>query len=74
MQVKDEETRQVARARLLAVVGEAREQLRRELVEYEATGDHDHGSGPIRPGGMCGSGEDCIVGHTRKALAELNAI
>ena len=35
--------------------------LKAALREYEATGDHDHGRGSIRPGGPCGEGDDCAV-------------
>lgn len=44
--------------------------LRKALAEYEATGDHDHGRGPIKPGAPCPGG-DCWVARARKLLATL---
>lgn len=61
------------RARLYAAVidGTTGKALRGALAAYEATGDHDHGSGPIAPGGPCGFGDDCWVRRARAALAAL---
>lgn len=38
------------------------------LARYEATGDHNHGRGPIAPGGPCGEGDDCLVRRARERL------
>lgn len=48
--------------------------LRRLLADYEATGDHDHGRGPIAPGGPCGMGDDCWVRRARAVLAAIDAL
>lgn len=37
------------------------------LHAYELTGDHDHGSGPIKAGRPC-SGGDCLVHKARRLL------
>ncbi len=42
--------------------------LRAALAAYEATGDHDHGRGPIAVGGPCGAGSDCNVRRTRELI------
>lgn len=41
--------------------------LRERLRSYEATGDHNHGNGPIPPGGACPGG-DCLVAQARVLL------
>jgi hypothetical protein len=50
--------------------------LRRLLTEYEATGDHDHGRGPIKPGAPCNGylGDDCWVKRARASLAAIEAL
>ena len=50
--------------------------LREALAAYEATGDHDHGRGPIAPGAPCNGylGDDCWVKRARKILATLEAL
>lgn len=50
--------------------------LRDALAAYEATGDHDHGRGPIRPGEPCNGflGDDCWVKRAREALAAIEAL
>lgn len=50
--------------------------LREALAAYEATGDHDHGRGPIRPGEPCNGflGDDCWVKRAREALAAIEAL
>jgi hypothetical protein len=40
------------------------ERLPKLLAAYEATGDHDHGHGPIVAGSGC-SGGDCLVAKAR---------
>lgn len=47
--------------------------LRAALAEYEATGDHDHGNGPIAPGAPC-PGRDCWVYKARKLLDHMRAL
>lgn len=42
--------------------------LRQRLAEYEATGDHRHGNGSLRPGAPCPGG-DCWVARARATLA-----
>ncbi len=37
------------------------------LVAYEATGDHDHGRGTLRPGAPCPGG-DCLIDRVRRML------
>jgi len=49
-------------------------ELRSALAAYEATGDHNHGSGRIRPGGPCGYGDDCWVKRARESLAAIEAL
>jgi hypothetical protein len=60
---------------LLVAVIEATDgtHLRAALAAYEATGDHDHGRGPIGPGRPCPGG-DCWVTRARRALAALEAL
>lgn len=52
------------------------EYLRHVLDEYERTGDHDHGRGPIKPGGGCNGylGDDCWVKRARIVLAAIEKI
>lgn len=56
--------------RLMDGLLSARRELAERLEAYEATGDHDHGRGPIAPGGTCPGG-DCTVARTRAVLAQL---
>lgn len=49
------------------------ELLTQLLKAYEATGDHDHGSGPIAPGKPCPGG-DCSVTRARRLLAALEYV
>ena len=42
------------------------------LASYEATGDHNHGRGPLPPGAPCPGG-DCLVAAARRAIAALGA-
>lgn len=42
------------------------------LAAYEATGDHDHGHGPLRPGAPC-SGGDCLVADARRLLSAVTS-
>jgi hypothetical protein len=42
------------------------------LAAYEATGDHDHGRGPIAPGAPCPGG-DCLVTEARRMIAARRA-
>lgn len=44
------------------------EEIRLALARYEATGDHNHGRGPINPGAPCPGG-DCYVDKARKLLS-----
>lgn len=50
--------------------------LREALARYEATGDHDHGRGPIAPGAPCNGflGDDCWVKRARETLAAIEAL
>jgi hypothetical protein len=48
--------------------------LRTALASYEATGDHDHGTGSIRAGAPCGGGDDCWVRRARVTLAVIEAL
>ena len=48
--------------------------LRSALAAYEATGDHNHGNGPIHAGAACGSGGDCWVKRARVTLAVIEAL
>lgn len=47
---------------------DTRNDLINALAAYEATGDHNHGSGPIAPGAPCPGG-DCTVHVARGLLA-----
>lgn len=53
------------------------ERTQAALLEYERSGDHNHGPGPIPPGGACighdGVG-DCWVARVRKELASLKKV
>lgn len=53
------------------------ERTQAALLEYERSGDHNHGPGPIPPGGACighvGAG-DCWVGKVRAELAALKRV
>lgn len=42
--------------------------VRNRLRSYEESGCHDHGRGPIKPGGACPGG-DCLVAKARAMLA-----
>lgn len=55
--------------KLIKTHNDARNALVKALREYELSGDHDHGWGPIKPGGECGPGKDCWVRRVRKAIA-----
>lgn len=48
------------------------DRLRAALAAYEATGDHDHGRGPLAPGAPCGTGDECWVSRARAALATID--
>jgi hypothetical protein len=48
--------------------------LRSALAAYEATGDHNHGNGPLRTGAPCGGGDDCWVKRARVTLAVIEAL
>lgn len=74
------EASEVARDALVAAVryfeaGEARWKdpardhtwLREALDAYEATGDHDHGAGRLKPGAPCAGG-DCLIAKARELL------
>lgn len=43
------------------------------LDAYEATGDHNHGRGPILPGAACPGG-DCLVAQARTLIAEMRIV
>ncbi len=49
------------------------ERTQAALLEYERSGDHNHGRGPIAPGGKCDSGA-CWVGKVRAELAALKKV
>ena len=40
------------------------------LARYEASGDHDHGRGSIKPGEPCPGG-DCLVARAREIISKL---
>jgi len=48
------------------------EALKIRLRHYESTSDHDHGSGPLKPGAECPGG-DCLVARARRVLAAMEA-
>jgi hypothetical protein len=54
------------------VGGTYADRVRAALVDYEATGDHDHGRGRIAPGAPCPGG-DCVVSKARDLLAKIEA-
>jgi hypothetical protein len=47
--------------------------LRAALLEYEATGDHNHNGRPLKSGAAC-EGGDCTVDRVRRALAALEEV
>jgi hypothetical protein len=59
-----------AHERLATLIHDTRRTLERELLAYEATGDHDHGWGAKKPGDACGGG-DCNVARVRRAIEAL---
>jgi hypothetical protein len=50
--------------------------LRDALAKYEATGDHDHGRGPLPPGAPCNGfrSDECWVQRARATLAAIDAL
>lgn len=58
------------REHLINALLSARRDLVDRLAKYEATGDHDHGRGPIAPGARCPGG-DCVVARVRSVLESL---
>lgn len=54
--------------KLAAACDYASSDIQRMLEEYEATGDHDHGRGPLEPGQPCDTA-DCVVANARAVLA-----
>lgn len=51
------------------------ERTQAALLEYERSGDHNHGQGPIAPGGACSTYMiNCWVGKVRAELAALKKV
>lgn len=51
------------------------ERTQAALLEYERSGDHNHGQGPIVPGGECSRNPiSCWVARVRKELGALNKV
>lgn len=63
--IEDYNTARAATGTGVAVA--SRFKLMNRLTEYELTGDHDHGHGPLQPGVTC-TGGDCYVAMAREAL------
>lgn len=59
-------------AKLRKIAAE-RDDLYKLLGEYENTGDHDHGRGPIKPYADCPGG-DCLVARARKLIEAMDAV
>lgn len=51
------------------------ERTQTALLEYERSGDHNHGQGPIAPGGECSRNPiSCWVARVRKELSALKKV
>jgi len=68
-------TLELPKARLKHLVDHATgNALRSALAAYEATGDHNHGNGPLGAGAACGGGDDCWVMRARVTLSVIDTL